>query len=389
MPENKNGSAESSSNHVQDGSAKRLWTRRGRRPYSITNIHDVVSDGYSYVDPIRKSGLRSVRSYGSKRIFLVTTKHLLILTSVISTIIILGLVAKVPTWSGSTGVYGTFNHCNNNGSFTPNPYPTFTLWDRTGFFQITLFWGNYSFTQAKAIDVVWDVVIGRIVQSFLLWIAYQVFTKALARNMEEDVSGVSYGTFEALVFASPTFESSWILLRNFLTNRGWRARLAIAWVIIGSIYVLAFPTLVSAMSGYSTNVKAYMQNSEGNLIPWSEYREVQFLIHDAYRIGLINGNITDDPSSPDSCKFSGPQLFDYMHNSTTGKTDAVPVTDLEKGWANVPERCTLFWNTVQCKYPFAPSLKLVTTGILRMRFLFCARLQRYRTAFGCLSSSFS
>jgi hypothetical protein len=58
-------------------------------------------------------------------------------------------------FSRTTGKHG--NACQPDGSFQLRP-ETFRYWSRSGFFQITLAFGNLSFTNAKIIDVAWDVV---------------------------------------------------------------------------------------------------------------------------------------------------------------------------------------------------------------------------------------
>jgi hypothetical protein len=88
-------------------------------------------------------------------------------------------------------------------------------------------------------------------QSLLAYIAYSVFTKSLVRNMEQ--RPVSYGTFEAITFRNSTVVSLWLMLRDYATNGGGRAKAAIMWMIVASSYVLAFPTLMSAVTGYSSN----------------------------------------------------------------------------------------------------------------------------------------
>jgi hypothetical protein len=47
--------------------------------------------------------------------------------------------------------------CQADGNFYTNPND-FNYWHTLGFFQITLGFGNFSFTTAKVIDVMWDVV---------------------------------------------------------------------------------------------------------------------------------------------------------------------------------------------------------------------------------------
>lgn len=49
--------------------------------------------------------------------------------------------------------------CLPDDSFNLQP-STYQYWSNSGFFQITLGGGHLTFTQAKAVDVVWDIVSG-------------------------------------------------------------------------------------------------------------------------------------------------------------------------------------------------------------------------------------
>lgn len=53
--------------------------------------------------------------------------------------------------------YSSGTACQPDGSFSLDA-KSFWYWSNSGFFQITLGFGTLSFTQAKAIDIIWDVV---------------------------------------------------------------------------------------------------------------------------------------------------------------------------------------------------------------------------------------
>jgi hypothetical protein len=273
-----------------------------------------------------------------QRTFGLVAKHVFLLAVVIGTVVLLIVVGRIPNWQGtSRGYAGQFNNCNANGTFTPNRTPTFSLWDGSGLFQITLTWGHLTFSQAKALDVVWDIVVGRGGQFILLYVTFKVFAMTLSRTMETEP--VSYGTFESMAFTSPTFVSPFILIRDFVTNKGLRARVAVGWTIIASFYVLAFPTLNDTVSGYSTNMEAFLEDNSGILVPWSNYTEVQFVIHDGERIGLQSPTyISDNPSTSGSCALKGPRT---LHSGNDIKQ--------VQAWDVVPKNCTLFWHVVECK----------------------------------------
>ena len=342
---------------------------------SIAKIQNLFWDGYSIIDTTTKHSIETAKTSGIRRSLGLVAKHGFLLAVVVFTVVILIIFGKVPNWQSTSHAYSShFNNCNANGTFTPNRSPTYSLWDGSGLFEITLTWGKMTFSQAKAVDVVWDIVIGRGGQAIFLYVAFKVFTMTLSRTMEQDA--VSYGTFEALAFTSPTFVSPWILCRDFVSNRGPRAKAAVAWTIFASFFVLAFPTLNDTVSGYSTNMEAFLKDKTGVLVPFSSYREVQFVIHDGARVGLEDPTyITDDPTITGSCASLGPDLFTYVRNASTGKVEPVPITNQTQEWASVPQNCTTFWHVVECKY----TRDLSRTTISQHADLTSPRCQRLRT----------
>jgi hypothetical protein len=47
--------------------------------------------------------------------------------------------------------------CLPDGRFSLDPYG-YDYWDASGFFEVTLGYGEMTFTEVKVIDVVWDIV---------------------------------------------------------------------------------------------------------------------------------------------------------------------------------------------------------------------------------------
>lgn len=56
-------------------------------------------------------------------------------------------------------LFGSFrgSACQPDGSFSIFPFDYYA-WGISGFFQITIGFGSLTFTKAKAIDIVWDIV---------------------------------------------------------------------------------------------------------------------------------------------------------------------------------------------------------------------------------------
>jgi hypothetical protein len=59
--------------------------------------------------------------------------------------------------STSRGIADSNAACLPDDSFSVDP-AEYRYWSKSGFFQITLGFGSLTFTQAKAVDVIWDVV---------------------------------------------------------------------------------------------------------------------------------------------------------------------------------------------------------------------------------------
>ena len=64
-------------------------------------------------------------------------------------------------------------------------------------------------------------------------------------------SPVSFKTFESITLQDSSVWALANLIKDYSTNSGIRAKLSVSWMILALSYVLGFPTLMSAMTGYS------------------------------------------------------------------------------------------------------------------------------------------
>jgi hypothetical protein len=110
-----------------------------------------------------------------------------------------------------------------------------------------------------------------------------MYTKALLRLME--CNPVSYGTFKAITLQNGSMSALYILSRDCLSNQGLRAKATVVWMVVSGAFAIAFPTFVSAMTGYSSNIQAFVTIGS-NLVPYSDFRPVRYIIHDGERVGL-------------------------------------------------------------------------------------------------------
>lgn len=118
-----------------------------------------------------------------------------------------------------------------------------------------------------------------------------------------EASAVSYRTFEAITLSDVSLSGLFILCRDFASNKGLRAKFAILWILLSASFILAFPTLMSAMTGYSANTRVFVK-IDNQLIPFSEFRLIRYVIYDGWRVGLngsyfitVNANISTGNSA--------------------------------------------------------------------------------------------
>ncbi|KAH7160999.1 hypothetical protein EDB81DRAFT_783720 [Dactylonectria macrodidyma] len=202
--------------------------------------------------------------------------------------------------------------CRPDGSFSP--YTGYSFWDFSGFFQITLPFGSLTFTQAKVIDIAWDLAVGRVGQSILAYYSWNAFSSYVWSSM--DTGPVTYDTFFTVYLEDEaSLRSTAKMIRDFSTRRGLRSKLAMTFIIITMVYVLAWPTLASAMTGYTSASEAFVIDNYQNLISFSSFTPVAYVIHDGWRLNLTGNHLVSYIESTSSYK--EPMM---MIGSTPGAT---------------------------------------------------------------------
>ena len=112
--------------------------------------------------------------------------------------------------------------------------------------------------------------------------------------MSMEHQAIPIRTFEAITLQDSTLLAFYKQLRNFFSIRSWRHRLRILWVILSTLFIVAFPTLVNAMTGYAPVTDAFVRGGDGQLVPLMNYRNVIYIIHDADRVDLKSPLILTD-----------------------------------------------------------------------------------------------
>lgn len=155
--------------------------------------------------------------------------------------------------------------------------------DFTLFFQITLGTGEVTFTAAKVIDVIWDIIVGRGGQLCLTGICFVVFSQVLLYLME--TRPVSYPLFAKIALDPASIWS----LRSMVRRSPCRARksstsIFMFCMVLATIYVVAFPTMMGSMTGYVTSWDAYLNTTQGEYLPFDQFQQAEYLVTDGDRI---------------------------------------------------------------------------------------------------------
>jgi hypothetical protein len=66
--------------------------------------------------------------------------------------------------------------------------------------------------------------------------------------------------------------------RDFFLNQGRRAKATVLWMTVSAAFAVAFPTMASAMTGYSSTVEAVV-TVDGTFIPFLDFQMVRYVIH--------------------------------------------------------------------------------------------------------------
>jgi hypothetical protein len=126
----------------------------------------------------------------------------------------------------------------------------------------------WTFTHAKIVNVIWDLLVGRGLQIILVFTAFHVFSKVLLRLMEREE--IPFRTYGAVSFQPGTFSAFFKLITAIRApppeepllpggqnedqrsgnGRSWKARAAILVMALLTLYIAVLPTLLSAMNGY-------------------------------------------------------------------------------------------------------------------------------------------
>lgn len=129
---------------------------------------------------------------------------------------------------------------------------------------------SFPFWEAKLIDTIWDLFVGRGMQFLASALSYAVLSDALLRAIQ--LSPVPYRTFSGISINGASATTVFALIRDLGRHSRRRAVFLFTYSALAIIYVLALPTLLSTMAGYISTASAYVQVPEtSQYVPNSDF----------------------------------------------------------------------------------------------------------------------
>lgn len=212
-------------------------------------------------------------------------------------------------------VGGTFSCAASGDPTFPWQTPSSQTWKAGLILSITIPFGNFTFTQAKALDISWDLLIGKGGQALAFLMAYPILRRSLLLTMEQ--RSIHIPVLASLSFDKLSLIGLWALMKALFTKSEsdrhawlrWKLRL-VCYVLI-AIYVLSFATVVAAMTGYQARMTPYFKADSGDLVPSTQIDiQERIIVVDGQRIGMasdaevVRSISLDGPSSLTSAMFT-------------------------------------------------------------------------------------
>jgi hypothetical protein len=227
--------------------------------------------------------------------------------------------------------------CSPSGSIRAPPYATttstravFELYSGD-FFTINLGFGNFSYAAAKAIDIAWDLIAGRGGQALLIYLTWDILRSATQLTME--VASLDFPTFTAVVFDRTSVWSLWTMLRcsgrKIRSTRAGAALLLSAAICL--LYILAWPTILAAMSGYLAPYQAFVElpsriTLTQTYVNASQLVKARMTVQDGERVGLVHNYGMANEDSPNfdafnQCKSCSPNAHSRVKFDHVGRQE--------------------------------------------------------------------
>jgi hypothetical protein len=238
----------------------------------------------------------------------------ILLVTFVAVVAVLFYSISIHGTGGTPGLDGSSFYCDLAGKIRYNPYgynrppnnyfdtPVYDspLWDASLFLSVTIGFQGLSFAEAKAIDISFDLIVGRGSQVIAALAVDPTVRRAILRSME--IKEFPLAVLLPFFLEKFSVSTLWAIIASATTairmkrsdndknkSRGrtdWRFILVF---FIGS-YILALPTLFSAMTSYQAGSKPFVPIAgDATYVTTDNLTLPDFVIADGERVGLESG----------------------------------------------------------------------------------------------------
>ncbi|SLM34935.1 hypothetical protein LPUS_03910 [Lasallia pustulata] len=240
------------------------------------------------------------------------------------------------------------------------------------FFRIDIVIGKMPFGLAKFIDVAFDIVVGRGGQAVLSYITYRVIGASVNYIMESDP--VTYELFACSSMASiTTFSFGPLLKFVFRRPRSTckiKHRILMVWLALSVLWVGFYPTMLSAMTGYTafTYTGVLLENANQTM-------DFHDFLNSNITFALWNASMSDAVPIPTFNTFSasGPNVslwqelwVHWDESAVSSYQNQTYVTCLAVGDFSYPISYTNYFQNVLCinRYSWGISIALAIITVI-------------------------
>ncbi|KAF2005460.1 hypothetical protein P154DRAFT_616266 [Amniculicola lignicola CBS 123094] len=177
---------------------------------------------------------------------------------------------------GGPWMYTVFNSKTTSCGEAFGVVENATMTGTEALFALDKTMGSFKFSQAKLLDTIWDVVVGKGVQFAGFLVSYEVYSSIFLRIVEHHPA--TFQTFSNITLNGASWVSLWALFRDLFRIRSKRVWAIYFSLFLSIAYVLSLSTWLSAMTGYvSTTIPWVDMNDNSQIVPASSFQEGYFV----------------------------------------------------------------------------------------------------------------
>jgi hypothetical protein len=113
-------------------------------------------------------------------------------------------------------------------------------------------------------------------------VSWRVFSEYLRVSLA--AKPASYTTVWIIRIQKDNSALSTLCLASKFFKRELASKSAMCFIIWTALFILAFPTFASSMTGYTPYNKAYVNGTDGRLVQFSDISPIAYIIHDGDRL---------------------------------------------------------------------------------------------------------